>query len=303
MRTFSLTVALLATACRINELSSQPLPGAAIDTVGASPGGGTVSAQSARPCGYKISEDWVNYDRSTQHDEITVSITYGPSGLDISEQGVDGNHNVVIQNSSDYDSAGNLIQYTYLRNDPNYSAKATEWAAYDSFGRLVRYSEDDDGDGEVDVVTTFAYGGDGRRASAHSATTSSLFGPSANYDRYYRYDTEGRLAETDKDVGYNGSIDEILLVHYDDDARIETRTRKDLKGTVIGNGTTYYDAEYHISNAEDVFIRNNGTDTYEYAYLDGRALSQSLTSENVRASDLAMSEYVWTLTYNYGRCN
>jgi len=297
-----LLLPLLAAACGIDALSSRSLPGTALDAVGASPGG-SVSAQSDRPCGYKISEDRVNFDRSTQHDEITVSITYSPQGLDISEQGVDGNHNIVMQNSTDYDSAGNLIQYTYVRNDPGYSAKATEWAAYDSFGRLVRYSEDDDGDGEVDVVTTFAYGGDGRRSSAHSARTSALFGPSANYDRYYLYDDEGRLVQTDKDVGYDGSIDELLLVRYDDAARIETRTWKNLAGKVIGNGTTNYDTEYHLGNAEDVFIRADGTDRYEYAYLDGRAMSESLTSEEFRSSDMAKSEYVWKLTYTYGRCN
>jgi len=303
MKVASLVIPLLAAACGSDATSVYPpIPGEVLDGIAASPGG-SVSAQSVRPCGYKISEDWVNFDQSKQHDEITVTITYDGNGFDIAEQGVDGNHNVVMQNNSEYDAAGNLIAYTYERTDPPYDAKSTQFAAYDSFGRIVRYSEDDDGDGVIDVVTTFSYGGDGRRQSAHAMATSPLFGASANFDRTYQYDTHGRLIEKTKDVGYNGSADEVLLVDYDDMTRVETRTTKNLSGHVIENGTTHYDAERHIDNAEDTFTRADGSDVYVYAYLGGRQVSESLTSEVVRSTDLAKSQYVWLLTYTYERCN
>lgn len=302
MKTAPLWIALLAASCGTDASSLYSIPGEALDGVGGSPGG-ALSMQSARPCGYKITEDWLNFDRSTQHYEIAVTITYNGQGLDIAEQGVDGNHNVVMQDSTEYDAAGNLIAYAYHRDDPTYSGRSMQFAAYDSFGRMVRYSEDDDGDGVIDVVTTFAYGGDGRRETSHSMATSSLFGASADYDRYYRYDLEGRLVQKAKDVGYNGSIDELLRVEYDDSARVETRTTTNLSGKVIGNGTTHYDVDRHVANAEDTFTRADGSDVYVYTYLGGRQVSESLTSEVIRSSDLAMSKYVWLLTYAYDHCN
>lgn len=302
MRTTPIWIALLAAACGTDASSMFPIPGEALDGVGGSPGG-ALSAQTVRPCGYRITEDWENFDQSTEHDEITVTITYNGAGLDIAEQGVDGNHNVVMENSSEYDVAGNLMAFSYQRHDPQYSAQSTQFAAYDSFGRMVRLSEDDDGDGVIDVVTTFSYGGDGRRDRSHSMATSSLFGASANYDRAYHYDTVGRLVQKTKDVGYNGSVDELLQVEYNDRARVETRTTTNLSGRVIGNGTTYYDADQHIANAEDTFTRPDGSDVYVYNYLGGRQMSQSLTSEVIRGSDLAKSKYVWLLTYTYDHCN
>ena len=301
-------LAILATTGCSSPPSDRLLPTASVDSVspafGAAAVGPPTSASSApvpvrsgpRPCGYHIIAG-----TPPDHTHRWARITYNAAGLDVLEEAVGDDHELAFRHASDYDAMGNLAHHSATAG----GRPAEQWLVYDSFGRLLRHSGDDDdgSDGHEDWWVTYQCDNDRNPIAAHLELEINDKGVAAIiYDRTYRYDEHARLIELDRararPDGLPGVVDQISRYTYDEDSRETKKTVeavKDGKETEVGSSTTRYDLQNHVlSMVEDQLDAGSWfrlTDTYSYE--SGRLLSKtSIVVDSSSESVVATTQYV-----------
>jgi hypothetical protein len=175
MKTINLLLPLCAAGCADGG-APPPIPGAQVLTIGAGPVG-ALTAHGPLPCGYQLLYDEASNGQTRIHHDWSVTITYDAAGHEVAETGVDASNAVVLQYSTEYDAMGNVVERTQHEAD---ATDTTQWAVYDSFGRVVRMSTDVTGDGIEDLIDTYTYLDDGNLWSIHAIDPFD-----GNYDLHY----------------------------------------------------------------------------------------------------------------------
>jgi YD repeat-containing protein len=226
--------------------SSRALPGVDPDETGRQISA-LVSA-NVQPCGYTHTDNYpALFGSPAQINHYVGRFTYNDRGDVILDATVDAADELSYEFATEYNAMGQPASFVDTYAD---APTRRAWLTYDSFGRLIRFSGDDDGNETEDWVSTYAYGDDGSRLSAHHVQ------PGYDYDRTYGYDERGRLNELARDNGPDGVVDELSRYVYDDARRVITMTMTDPTGRVLETDVQHYDAEDHLVLEENFNIRN-----------------------------------------------
>jgi hypothetical protein len=284
---------LLAIAGCTDAPAATLLPGANLDPLGGALGS-ELARSAEQPCGYEFVND-LNQPGYSYQDREHAVITYNSAGLDILEEGVyDDSNAFSFRYTTEYTAMGNPLHFV-AEFDGDY--RTDMLYVYDSFGRLIQSTVDNDGE-DADSVYTYGYGDDGLRRSAHVVL------PTVTYDRTYHYDDNARVVQVDRDNGPDGTIDEITRFEYNDAGRVTSRTITDSAGTVIGTGAATYDRGNRVISRIDTRMTIEGLwrHTSDYAYsgqrLDTLVDIDRITDSAGQVVADSQTRYVW----HYGRC-
>jgi hypothetical protein len=135
----------------------------------------------------------------------------------------------------DYDAAGRIIKahWTYYEwlEQPNTVINFS----YDERSRLAQRATDEDGDGNIDVISRFDY------RTPNLVIRSDVYPPARDVrlTRYF-YDDVGRRTRIE---WWNGSVE---VTAYDRDGRERNRTSTDAKGSVYSRAREELDAKRRI---------------------------------------------------------
>lgn len=198
------------------------VPGGGVPDAGVGPvdGGSDPNAPAAdQPCGADQDSDGDGtVDQRWRY-------TYDGAGNSLEDRALDGNNVIVEKELSEYNADGKITRWVWeFEGKPTYLITY----AYDSSGRLLTMTEDTDGDGTSDKVTTTKTFDDNGRAILQEQTDkagkktriTSTRGPS------------GKLLREEKDIGDDGTVDRVRVCEYQNDDRDRTCTT-----TVTGNAT------------------------------------------------------------------
>ena len=245
------------------------VPGIAVDTTFAT----AVSALSrgdAHPCHYDHNELSTATDQPDSARHSAAKISYNAAGLDVLEDEVDDAGGLVLRLTSEYGAMGNVTHWLMAQPIFNQEVFNQEgFLAYDSFGRLIRYEIDDD---NGTSTATYTHGNHNLRATAHLTRTDR---PERGYDRTYTYDAQDRVIRLDRDIGFDGTIDESDRYVYDDVARTATMDTVNAAGTVLKHTDFTYDDDGHVTSE----VSHSATDTdiedsrYDRVYEGGKWIS------------------------------
>lgn len=288
------TILLFVVAGCADSPRAQVLPGADVDqTTGRIT---QMVSENVRPCGYTHTEDFRELTPD-QHHVYTARLTYNQRGDVVLDAAVDEAEGLSYSHATEYNAMGQPSSYIDTYSD---SPTSRLWLTYDSFGRLARYSDDEDGDGVEDWVSTYGYGNDGDRITAHHV------GNDGDYDRTYGYDDRGRVVEVRRDNGPDGVVDEISKYVYDEAQRVTTMTMTDPTGHVLQTDTTHYDADNHVVLEEYYSIRNRDRTpinvTYTNTYEGGR-LQAAVTFMAGDSPDPVVDSSTTRDDYQYDGCD
>lgn len=292
-RCYRIALAAFAlTACTEGPIQD-PLPSAITDEIGGAPGG-ALAGDPERPCGYEFNHSFTTPSSQTK-DHWVARITYNDAGLDVLEEAFDDSGQLVVLRTTEYNAMGQQLHYQEIQRGQTYHL----WFAYDSFGRLIRYSGDYDDNGHEEWVATYGYGGDDRRISAHLALAT------VTYDRTYHYDESARLIQIDRDNGPDGSLDEITRFAYDDRARVINKIVSNSAGAVTVNGTATYDDSNRLISSVDNFKFEGGFTTvqaFDYTYSSDALLSQGYQFTHHDPAGALINDTRHRFDWRYSNC-
>ncbi len=183
-----------------------------------------------------------------------------------------------------FDEQGSLTYYedhlkTGEENDEQVTVRNYSYE-YDAKGRVVKKSEDEDGDGKTDQILSYEYDADGRLIKE---TYQGLGLHNPDEIVYYSYDQHGAVVRIERDDLGDGSIDYVELrpyeYRYDDNGRIIHRSLE-----LNGEAREVIDYSWHPDGAlarEEHWVRDIDIwqeETWQYDAL-GRLLREQIDYE------------------------
>ena len=231
MQLVKVTIFVLAATGCANNATERPLPGLRVaDPLGAT----SIEDHDPHECSF---EETDHDPRGAVPDFYQkVTRTYDANGLVAMRQAVDRRGAVQWTEANEYTALGKIMH----RDVQLTSGKTIQiWFAYDSFGRQVRYSRDEGGDGVEEVVITYDYDDDSLVRTLHFADHGQTT------DETNSYDDLGRLIAIDMTGAFPGT----LTVRYDDAARTQTTTFVGANDHYTGV-TTYDDRDRELTYTE-----------------------------------------------------
>lgn len=292
MRSCGAIIAVVVGAGCMESADTGLLPGVELD--GAPRAVSAITRDEPKPCGTlsKMVFPDIGFEQTTRS-----RITYDRAGLEVLRVGVsEDTGEEEYRYTIEWNHRGQLVQaHNEFAGGVNYHY----WYTYDRFDRLVRTATDEDGDGAEDSVLVYAYRRDGLRATSQLTSTRS-----GNYLQHYFYDENRRLIRTERDLGLDGTIDQVTTFEYDDEMRQSAVTATDAAGVIITHSTVSYDARDRVTSRirHDFEAGETILQEEHYRYARDRLIQDTYTFARIADGSEPVILTDGTTDYFYGRC-
>jgi hypothetical protein len=275
MQTRNAVMLVLTVAGCADSAVAKRLPGVALDETSRA---AIANANPTPQCGYDYyHEDGPDTPPSKRH--LVTTFVYDSAGLITADYDVDDTGVRVYNETIAYNAMGQPVQRTVT----SLVGHTREfYNMYDSFGRVVRRSQDGNGDGVEDGFTIYSYGQDNLRLSAHTESGDLII------DDAYGYDEMGRIATVDN-TSTEDNLNFSLVYTYDDRAH-----------TVNGIGTT---AAGHYYTIVTTYNTDNLVVSDESVHLDpssGAVMWTGMTTNTYEGKDMITARSVEHFTSSSG---
>jgi hypothetical protein len=280
------TILILTMTGCASDPAAKRLPGVPTDE---SSRAGVASRNPSRPYGYDHYSDAGPATPASQRHRVTTFV-YDAAGLITADYDVDDSGARVYSETMEYNAMGQQVLRTAMLS----ATRVVEYrTVYDSFGRVIRRTQDSDRDGIDNSFTVYTYGEGDQRLTTHEENAAFT------EDSTYRYDAMGRITEL-KHVSADDDFNFTLMFTYDDSAHALNTIGTDTAGVYFHETTRYNDANLiESSTGTDVDPSTGATTrtlTTANTYDSGNLITSLFTSSG--SSNDTTDRY----EYHYGSC-